>query len=128
MVGRAVAVIVLAAALCACATGGPPHEVQLTVSNASTYSATVHWVSPGLFGLPFFESTGEQPLSGCSVYITAFGPGQHTVTIAANGNSLDLSLDGVSGSERQTYVLIDGSGHLAEVDLAALPTTGCGHI
>jgi hypothetical protein len=120
--------IVLASALVGCIQGGPPHNVQLTVSNASGYPATVKWVSPGLFGLPLFPSTGEQPVGSCSLYITAFGPGRHTISVSANGNSIELTLDGVAGEERQSYVLIDESGRPSDSDLASLPSTGCGHV
>ena len=111
-----------------CIGGGSPRNVTLTVSNESAYAGTVHRVSPGLLGLPLFPATGTANFTGCSSYLTAFGPGHNSVAINVNSDTLTLDLHGTGEASDEHYVLVDPSGVPTEVGVDATPTAGCGHL
>jgi hypothetical protein len=111
-----------------CIGGGSPHNVMLTIANASGDAAMVSWSRPGLLGTPLFPDTGTDRIEACNQYLNGFGAGHNEVSISAGDQTLSLVFNPSSTDQINRYVLIASDGSITEVDQASMPTSGCGMI
>jgi len=109
-----------------CDGGGSPRAAMINVVNGTHSDATIAWQSDGPLGLPFFGSSGTDPIAGCGSYGRSFGPGRTSVAISENGRSLTVVMEGSDENPVAKAVLISGNGEVVEVEPGALPSVPCG--
>ncbi len=117
--------LITAAWLIGCTTGGAPHNGFVQVANERPEQASFSWRSAGLLGNMLLPSTGTDPIAGCSVYMRSFGTGEQEVTVTLGDNSWSLAFQPGPTDELWHYVVISGDGTISEVGQANMPSEPC---
>ena len=122
---RYVVATALGALVVACSPTTIPSSLTVSVANESASAATFAWSSPGLFGLPFFPDTGNEPIAGCGVYRRSFNPGHQEIAVSTGTGQLRLSFDVASDDDQTAYVVIGSDGTAQAVDGSTFPEHPC---
>lgn len=122
---KALAAMAVLALVFGCGPATTATDLMVSVANASAGSANFAWSSPGLFGLPILPSTGNEPISGCAVYLRSFNAGHQDITVSTSTDQLRLSFDVASDDAQTAYVLIASDGTVKAVDESTFPQHPC---
>ncbi|HEY7941074.1 MAG TPA: hypothetical protein VID25_03940 [Candidatus Limnocylindrales bacterium] len=110
------------ASLLGCGVGGAPTNGVVEAVNLSRASASFHWQSPGLLGMPLFGATGTEPIGPCGSYVRSFGAGDQAITIGSATTSRSFILQApAEGPQAELIIVITADGGITSVDRDHVP-------